>query len=145
MPSLSGLDLARAIDPAEAPAFIFVTAFSRFAPDAFALAAVDYLLKPVEFTRLHEALERARTRLQSRAANSRIAELEGVVAALRGADTVARWSGATASCGWRAGRAGQRPWSCNPAPRRRWLGARRRRSARSWERRAARAARRSSC
>jgi DNA-binding LytR/AlgR family response regulator len=86
MPGLSGLDLARAVDPAEAPAFIFVTAFSRFATDAFELAAVDYLLKPVEFERLHEALERARVRLQSRAANSRIAELEEVVAALRAAD-----------------------------------------------------------
>ncbi|MBJ7413617.1 MAG: response regulator transcription factor [Phenylobacterium sp.] len=86
MPGLSGLELARAIDPAQAPAFIFVTAFSRFAADAFELAAVDYLLKPVEFDRLHEALERARLRLQSRVANSRIAELEEVVAALRAGD-----------------------------------------------------------
>jgi DNA-binding LytR/AlgR family response regulator len=86
MPGLSGLELARAIDPAQAPAFIFVTAFSRFAADAFELAAVDYLLKPVEFERLHAALERARLRLQSRVANSRIAELEEVVAALRAGD-----------------------------------------------------------
>ncbi len=93
MPGLSGLDLARAVDPAEAPAFIFVTAFSRFATDAFELAAVDYLLKPVEFTRLHEALERARARLQSRAASSRIAELEGVVAALQGAEAATPQSG----------------------------------------------------
>ncbi|WP_068876557.1 MULTISPECIES: LytTR family DNA-binding domain-containing protein [unclassified Phenylobacterium] len=88
MPGLSGLELARAIDPAQAPAFIFVTAFSRFAADAFELAAVDYLLKPVEFDRLHEALERARLRLQSRLANSRIAELEEVVAALRAGDAL---------------------------------------------------------
>jgi len=86
MPGLSGLDLARAIDPQDAPAFIFVTAFSRFATDAFELAAVDYLLKPVEFDRLHEALERARVRLQSREARSRIAELEEAVAALRGVE-----------------------------------------------------------
>lgn len=87
MPGLSGLDLARAIDPERAPAFIFVTAFSRFATDAFELAAVDYLLKPVEFDRLHAALERARKALQSRAARSRIVELEEVVAALRAAET----------------------------------------------------------
>jgi DNA-binding LytR/AlgR family response regulator len=86
MPGLSGLDLARAIDPDEAPIFIFVTAYSRFATDAFELAAVDYLLKPVEFDRLHAALERARQTLQSRAARSRIAELEEVVAALRAAE-----------------------------------------------------------
>lgn len=82
MPGLSGLDLVRAVRPDEAPAFIFVTAYSQFAPDAFELAAVDYLLKPVEFERLHAALERARERLNSRAAAVRIAELEAAVAAL---------------------------------------------------------------
>lgn len=86
MPGLSGLDLVRAVDPHEAPAFIFVTAYSRFAADAFELAAVDYLLKPVEFERLHAALDRAREALQSRAARRRIAELEQVVAALRAAE-----------------------------------------------------------
>jgi DNA-binding LytR/AlgR family response regulator len=86
MPGLSGLELARVIAPEDAPVFIFVTAFSRFATDAFELAAVDYLLKPVEFDRLRAALERARQALQSRAARSRIAELEEVVAALRAAE-----------------------------------------------------------
>ena len=89
MPGLSGLDLARAIDPDEAPIFIFVTAFSRFAADAFELAAVDYLLKPVEFDRLHAALDRARRVLQGREARVRIAELEEVVQALRAADAEA--------------------------------------------------------
>lgn len=88
MPGLSGLELVRAVDPIDAPVFIFVTAFSRFAADAFELAAVDYLLKPVEFERLHEALERARRALQSRAARTRIAELEEVVAALRVAEVL---------------------------------------------------------
>lgn len=86
MPGLSGLELVRAIDPAQAPAFVFVTAFSRFAADAFELAAVDYLLKPVEFGRLREALARARTALASRDAQARIAELEDVVEALRAAE-----------------------------------------------------------
>jgi DNA-binding LytR/AlgR family response regulator len=93
MPGLSGLDLARAIKRDEAPAFIFVTAFSRFAADAFELAAVDYLLKPVEFDRLHAALDRARQQLQSRAARTRIAELEEVVATLRAAEREAPESG----------------------------------------------------
>lgn len=89
MPGISGLDLARALDRDEAPVFIFVTAFSRFAADAFELAAVDYLLKPVEFDRLHAALERARRVLQGREARVRIAELEEVVQALRAADAEA--------------------------------------------------------
>src|SRR4029453_10112463 len=86
MPGLSGLDLARAIDPEEAPIFIFVPAYSRFATDAFELAAVDYLLKPVEFDRLHAALDRARLALQSRAARSRIAALGEVFAPLPAAE-----------------------------------------------------------
>ncbi len=93
MPGISGLDLARAIDPEEAPVFIFVTAFSRFAADAFELAAVDYLLKPVEFERLHEALERARRVLEGREARLRIAALEEVVQALRAVDAEAPESG----------------------------------------------------
>jgi DNA-binding LytR/AlgR family response regulator len=93
MPGLSGLDLARAIDRERAPIFIFVTAFSRFAADAFELAAVDYLLKPVEFDRLHAALDRARRALQGREASSRIAELEEVVAALRAEESEAPDSG----------------------------------------------------
>ena len=86
MPGLSGLELVRAIDPRQAPAFIFVTAFSHFAADAFELAAVDYLLKPFTFERLRESLARARRSLETRAAEARIAELEGVVATFRAGD-----------------------------------------------------------
>lgn len=86
MPGLSGLELLQAVDRAQAPAFIFVTAFSRFAAEAFDLAAVDYLLKPVEFDRLAEAVDRARRSLEARAAEARIAALEEVVAALRSED-----------------------------------------------------------
>ncbi|MDZ4371361.1 MAG: LytTR family DNA-binding domain-containing protein [Phenylobacterium sp.] len=98
MPGLSGLDLVRAVDPAHAPVFIFVTAYSRFAADAFDLAAVDYLLKPVEFERLNAALGRARQRLASREAGQRIADLERVVAALQGAPAAA--SEPAAPCPW---------------------------------------------
>ncbi|HET8970319.1 MAG TPA: LytTR family DNA-binding domain-containing protein, partial [Candidatus Nanopelagicales bacterium] len=40
------------------PAVVFVTAYEQFAVDAFELAAVDYLLKPVDGRRLTEALDR---------------------------------------------------------------------------------------
>lgn len=59
MPGLDGLDLARLIARFEArPAVVFVTAYDHFAVDAFALAAFDYLLKPVEPARLAEAISR---------------------------------------------------------------------------------------
>jgi DNA-binding LytR/AlgR family response regulator len=82
MPGMDGLALMEALRTAEAPAVIFVTAFSRFAVDAFKLAAVDYLLKPIEFPRLAEALERARASLASKAAVKRLAELQAAVGTL---------------------------------------------------------------
>ncbi|MBA2467458.1 MAG: response regulator, partial [Sphingomonas sp.] len=49
MPGLDGIEVARAIaGPHHSPAVIFVTAFDSFAVAAFEVAAVDYLMKPVE-------------------------------------------------------------------------------------------------
>jgi DNA-binding LytR/AlgR family response regulator len=63
MPGLDGLELARVLrrfeDP---PAVVFVSAFDDAAVDAFELAAVDYLRKPVSRRRLDEAIERASRR-----------------------------------------------------------------------------------
>jgi DNA-binding LytR/AlgR family response regulator len=60
MPGLDGLELARVLRRFEAPpAVVFVSAFDDAAVDAFELAAVDYLRKPVSRRRLDEAIERA--------------------------------------------------------------------------------------
>src|SRR5262245_45861423 len=48
MPELDGLGVISSLDPEEAPAFIFVTAYDRYALQAFDAAAVDYLLKPFD-------------------------------------------------------------------------------------------------
>lgn len=61
MPGLDGLDVARLLARFETrPTVVFVTAYEHFAVDAFELAAVDYLLKPVEPERLSEAVGRVR-------------------------------------------------------------------------------------
>jgi two-component system response regulator AlgR len=61
MPGMDGMALARAVaDLPRKPAVIFVTAFDRFAVEAFDVAAVDYLLKPVEPERLERAIARLR-------------------------------------------------------------------------------------
>lgn len=59
MPELDGMGVARALGASRArPAIIFVTAFDSFAVEAFNLAALDYLLKPVAPDRLTRAFER---------------------------------------------------------------------------------------
>ena len=64
MPGLSGLDVVRALDPVERPRIVFVTAYDRFAIQAFDLYAVDYLLKPFARERLAAAVARLRERRQ---------------------------------------------------------------------------------
>ena len=66
MPGMTGIELARHIsaragegdsdDPKPMPLMIFVTAFDQFAVAAFEVAAVDYLMKPIEPARLAAAL-----------------------------------------------------------------------------------------
>lgn len=61
MPGMDGIDVARALSASSvSPTVIFATAFDNFAVAAFDIAAVDYLMKPVELDRLERALERAR-------------------------------------------------------------------------------------
>jgi two-component system response regulator AlgR len=65
MPGMTGLALAEALQErmgSTGPAIIFVTAFDQYALAAFEVAAVDYLMKPIDAARLTRALERARGR-----------------------------------------------------------------------------------
>jgi two-component system, LytTR family, response regulator len=64
MPGKSGLEVAAELGPERMPATIFVTAFDRYALDAFEIAAVDYLLKPFDDERFEQALDRARKRIE---------------------------------------------------------------------------------
>jgi len=60
----TGFDLLPGLDPS--PAVVFVTAHDDYGAQAFDIAAVDYLLKPVSPERLAQTL----TRLQSRSSGS---------------------------------------------------------------------------
>ena len=78
MPGADGFEVLTSMAPARPPALVFVTAYDEYAVRAFAVRALDYLLKPVTRSRLHEAVERARARAASRGAqelHSRIGEL----------------------------------------------------------------------
>lgn len=87
MPELSGFELIDelgALGDIPMPEIVFVTAFDHFAVKAFAASVVDYLLKPVERSRLLEALERARVRRELRDAQARVQELREIIDNLRG-------------------------------------------------------------
>jgi DNA-binding LytR/AlgR family response regulator len=62
MPGLSGIEVAKRI--AGRTPVVFVSAFGDHALAAFDAGAVDYVLKPVEATRLAQALARLRERLR---------------------------------------------------------------------------------
>ena len=62
MPAPDGIAVAEALEAlpeAERPAIVFVTAYDRYAVQAFELHALDYVLKPVEDDRFHAAVDRA--------------------------------------------------------------------------------------
>src|SRR5436305_2530475 len=63
MPGVSGVDVANHIG--RRAHLVFVTAYDRYAVQAFEQGALDYLLKPVEPARLAETVARIRERLQS--------------------------------------------------------------------------------
>lgn len=63
MPGLTGMDVAENI--AGICHIVFVTAYDRYAVDAFEQEAVDYLLKPVSKERLMQTVQRLKDRLES--------------------------------------------------------------------------------
>ena len=63
MPGLTGVEAAPLVrERTDPPAVVFVTAHERYALDAFAVEAFDYLLKPVDPERLARVVERLRER-----------------------------------------------------------------------------------
>lgn len=69
MPLLDGVGVARAVGRMGLrPAIIFVTAFEGFAVEAFDLAAIDYMLKPVAQDRLARSIDRVEIALSKRPA-----------------------------------------------------------------------------
>jgi len=58
MPDLSGLEVARQLVRAGPPVVVFVTAYDKYAVEAFEVAALDYVLKPIKRERLTETVRR---------------------------------------------------------------------------------------
>ena len=79
MPGKTGLEVAAEIG--DAAHIVFVTAYDEYAISAFENGAADYLLKPVETTRLQDTVARLEKRLGSRPAAAP-ADLTSMVQAL---------------------------------------------------------------
>jgi len=84
MPGLSGLDVLARVPQESMPMVVFVTAFDRFAIDAFETHALDYLLKPVDDVRLRRALDRVRAQWHQRQALAQREQLMALLADLTG-------------------------------------------------------------
>ena len=83
MPSGSGFDVLDGLQVP--PSVIFTTAYDQYAVQAFDANALDYLLKPVEASRLQAALDKARARIAETAPAARS---PGDAAKLGAEDTV---------------------------------------------------------
>lgn len=67
MPKLDGIEFLKTLQ--QRPKIIFTTAYRDYAIEAFEMDAVDYLLKPIPFSRFLKALSKAYSQFQQ-AANS---------------------------------------------------------------------------
>jgi two-component system, LytTR family, response regulator len=62
MPGATGIELASRFS--QSAEVVFVTAYNQYAITAFELDAIDYLLKPFDDARFHQALQRAINRIR---------------------------------------------------------------------------------
>jgi two-component system LytT family response regulator len=88
MPGLSGLDVLARLPHQSIPLIVFVTAFDRYALDAFEAHALDYLLKPINDTRFNQALGRVRDALLQRDAVAQREKLMQLLAATQGSGAI---------------------------------------------------------
>ena len=79
MPGTNGFGVIQQIGVAKMPAVIFVTAHDSYALKAFEVHALDYLMKPIEPTRLQAALRQVKERFHSQTNGSIEASLRALL------------------------------------------------------------------
>jgi two-component system, LytTR family, response regulator len=79
----TGFDVIERVGASRMPAVIFVTAFDRYALEAFDAAAIDYVVKPPDPARLALALTRAKARIREARTADDATRLAILAAALR--------------------------------------------------------------
>lgn len=63
MPGMNGFEVIHTVGVDAMPPVVFVTAYDEFAVQAFAVEAIDYLVKPLDAARFAQALARVAKRL----------------------------------------------------------------------------------
>ncbi len=74
MPKLNGIDFLKTLQ--NPPKVIFTTAYREYAIEAFDLDAVDYLLKPIPFSRFLKALSKSFSQIQTAQTTSMVSSTE---------------------------------------------------------------------
>ena len=82
MDTMTGIEVARALDPKTLPLLVFVTAYDHYALEAFEVSATDYLLKPFDQERFARTMERVRKRHAAESAADRETSLDALLARL---------------------------------------------------------------
>src|SRR3954466_12763051 len=80
MPGFDGFSVVQGLMEVEPPLFVFVTAYMDHAIRAFEAQAMDYLMKPVEPSRLADTLDRVRQRLTEKRGVEEVDRLKEVLA-----------------------------------------------------------------
>ena len=80
MPGFDGFSVVQGLMEVEPPLFVFVTAYSDHALKAFQADALDYLMKPIEESRLADTLDRVRQRLTEKRGVEEVDRLKEVIA-----------------------------------------------------------------
>ena len=84
MPGLDGFATLRELPSSQMPLVVFVTAYDHYAIHAFEASAVDYVLKPIEDSRLEQALYRVRQQHQGAQSGAHCAHLLKLLADVSG-------------------------------------------------------------
>ena len=86
MPQIDGLGVLQQLTPEELPVTIMVTAYDKYAIQAFDAHAIDYLLKPFSDQRFDNAISRARRFLASADVHAQAEELSAAAEERRHVD-----------------------------------------------------------
>jgi len=85
MPGIDGFEVLRRVPQTSMPMVVFVTAFDRYAIDAFDAHALDYLLKPLVDERLERTIAHVRDQFAQRKSLKHREQLVALLASVTGA------------------------------------------------------------